>query len=239
MHFTNCHLPDPTWLDGIAVELTALNQSVKQITSKHTVTKKCNLKTWALKALTLTDLTTLSGDDTEANVRNLCIRAAYPFPSAVLESLGFTGEDKATIHTAAVCVYPSRVKNASEQLTRMGKEKIIPIAAVATGFPSGQYSLESRLTEIEYAISNGATEIDIVINRELALNGKWAELYDELLQMRRACGSLAHMKSILAIGELGTMKNVSGAGTLLLLSAFISTTRRLGSIRDHGSLDPS
>lgn len=167
------------------------------------------MKAWALKALTLTDLTTLAGDDTEANVRNLVIRAAYPFPAAVLDALGFkTAEEKLLIHTAAVCVYPSRVKNALEQLTRMGKDTLIPIAAVATGFPSGQYSLESRLKEIEFAISSGATEIDIVINRELALNGKWAELYDELLQMRRACGSLAHMKSILAIGELGTMKNV-------------------------------
>lgn len=192
------------------MNLAAVTDSVHQITSKHTVTDKANLKAWALKALTLTDLTTLSGDDTEANVRNLCIRAAYPFPAAVLEALGFTGDDKADVHTAAVCVYPSRVKNALEQLTRMNKEKIIPIAAVATGFPSGQYSLESRLEEIKYAIANGATEIDIVINRELALNGKWTELYDELLQMRRSCGSLAHMKSILAIGELGTMKTVSG-----------------------------
>lgn len=200
---------DPTWLDNITVNLSAVNDSVQQITSKHSIQNKANLKAWALKALTLTDLTTLSGDDTEANVRNLCIRAAYPFPAAVLDAMGFSGDDKAAIHTAAVCVYPARVKNACEQLTRMGKEKIIPIAAVATGFPSGQYSLKSRLDEIEYAISSGATEIDIVINRELALNGKWAELYDELLQMRRSCGSLAHMKSILAIGELGTMKNVS------------------------------
>lgn len=192
------------------MNLNAVGHSVQQITNKHTVQSKANLKAWALKALTLTDLTTLAGDDTEANVRNLCIRAAYPFPGAVLDALGFTGEDKDAVHTAAVCVYPSRVKNAMEQLMRMGKEKVIPIAAVATGFPSGQYSLESRLTEIEYAIANGATEIDIVINRELALNGKWTELYEELLQMRRACGSLAHMKSILAIGELGTMKNVSG-----------------------------
>lgn len=199
---------DPTWLDNITVNLSAVNDSVQQITSKHSIQNKANLKAWALKALTLTDLTTLSGDDTEANVRNLCIRAAYPFPAAVLAALGFSGDDT-SIHTAAVCVYPARVKNACEQLTRMGKEKIIPIAAVATGFPSGQYSLRSRLDEIEYAISSGATEIDIVINRELALNGKWAELYDELLQMRRSCGSLAHMKSILAIGELGTMKNVS------------------------------
>lgn len=201
--------PDPTWLQNVNVNRDAVGHSVQQIIKKHSVKNKLNTKAFALKALTLTDLTTLAGDDTEANVRNLCIRAAYPIPGAVLEALGFSGEDLSLIHTAAVCVYPSRVKNAYEQLTRMRKEKVIPIAAVATGFPSGQYSLESRLKEIEFAIANGATEIDIVINRELALNGKWAELYDELLQMRRACGSLAHMKSILAIGELGTMKNVS------------------------------
>lgn len=205
------------------MNLSAVNDSVHQITSKHVVKDKANLKAWALKALTLTDLTTLAGDDTEANVRNLCIRAAYPFPSAVLDALGFTGEDKAAIHTAAVCVYPARVNDAYQQLTRMRKEKIIPIAAVATGFPSGQYSLKSRLLEIEFAISNGATEIDIVINRELALNGKWAELYEELLEMRRACGSLAHMKSILAIGELGTMKNVS---VLVIIITVIYQQRR-------------
>lgn len=189
--------------------MSAVEGSSAAIVNKYSITNKTNLKAWALKALTLTDLTTLSGDDTEANVRNLCIRAAYPFPASVLEALGFSAEDRQEVHTAAVCVYPSRVKNAAEQLTRMGKEKAIPIAAVATGFPSGQYSLESRLKEIEFAIASGATEIDIVINRELALNGKWTELYDELLEMRRACGSLAHMKSILAIGELGTYKNVS------------------------------
>lgn len=136
------HISDSTWLD-CGVHLRAVEQSVEQITSKHIVKEKANLKAWALKALTLTDLTTLAGDDTEANVRNLCIRAAYPFPASVVEALGFVGADKEAVHTAAVCVYPSRVKNAHEQLTRMHKEKIIPIAAVNKFHPlkKNSYSL--------------------------------------------------------------------------------------------------
>lgn len=80
---------------------------------------------------------------------------------------------------------------------------------VATGFPTGQYSLETRLKEITFAVDSGATEIDVVIDRSLVLMGKWDLLFNELLQMREACGE-THMKVILAIGELGTMTNVSG-----------------------------
>lgn len=81
------------------------------------------------------------------------------------------------------------------------------INTVATGFPSGQYSIESRLMEIQYAIKSGATEIDIVIDRSLVLTGKWSLLYDELCQMRQVCKDV-HMKSILAVGELDTLDNV-------------------------------
>lgn len=80
---------------------------------------------------------------------------------------------------------------------------------MATGFPSGQTPLKIRLEEIKYAVEMGATEIDIVINRPLVITGKWQELYQELQQMKEACGPKAHMKSILATGELGTMANVS------------------------------
>jgi deoxyribose-phosphate aldolase len=79
---------------------------------------------------------------------------------------------------------------------------------VATGFPSGQMPLKTRLEEIKYAVEKGATEIDIVIDRSLVLTGKWEVLYQEIQQMKEACGT-AHMKAILATGELGTLNNVS------------------------------
>lgn len=82
-------------------------------------------------------------------------------------------------------------------------------SAVATGFPSGQTPLHLRLEEIKYAVSKGAKEIDIVINRPLVITGKWQELYQEIQQMKEACGPKAHMKAILATGELGSMENVS------------------------------
>lgn len=86
--------------------------------------------------------------------------------------------------------------------------KIQFVFLVATGFPSGQTPLKIRLEEIKYAVEKGANEIDIVINRPLVITGKWQELYQEIQQMKEACGPYAHMKAILATGELGSMENV-------------------------------
>ena len=101
----------------------------------------------------------------------------------------------------------------------------IPVAAVATGFPSGQYHLETRLQEIRLTVNDGASEIDIVINRTAALQGKWKLLYDELKQMKEACGR-AHMKSILAVGELGSLENIYKASFVAMMagSDFIKTS---------------
>lgn len=205
------------------INLRGLEKSVKDIVSRHTVTNPTNVKAWALKALTLTDLTTLAGDDTHSNVERLCQRARYPFP---LKHLTVLDEDlRDQIHTAAVCVYPARVEDAANTFRQM-KVQGINIAAVATGFPSGQYSLKTRLDEIHFAISKGATEIDIVVDRSLVLTGKWEELYSEISQMRIACGSAAHMKTILAIGECGTMENVYKASMVAMMagSDFIKTS---------------
>jgi deoxyribose-phosphate aldolase len=109
---------------------------------------------------------------------------------------------------AAVCVYPTKVSDAFRTLKQLGMDDKIPIAAVATGFPAGLYPLETRLQEITYAIDQGATEIDIVIDRSLALTNQWEKLYEEIKAMREACGKRAHMKTILGIGECGTMENV-------------------------------
>merc|ERR1712226_754183 len=108
--------------------------------------------------------------------------------------------EDAGLTCGAVCVYPNRVAECVEALKRY-KAEDIPVAAVATGFPSGQMPLPTRLREIKMAVADGAKEIDIVINRQLALEQRWTELYEEVKQMKAACGS-AHMKSILAIVEL-------------------------------------
>lgn len=97
---------------------------------------------------------------------------------------------------------------------------------MATGFPTGQYPLASRLQEIQFAVAQGATEIDIVIDRKLALCGEWKKLYDEIVEMRKACGNTVHMKTILAIGELGTFENVYKASMVSMMAGadFIKTS---------------
>merc|ERR1711904_495277 len=105
------------------------------------------------------------------------------------------------IATGAVCAYPNLVPAAKAL-----KGTNIPIASVATGFPAGQTPLPQRLEEIRTAIKWGASEIDIVIPRTAVLTGDWQQLYDEVKAMKEACGDV-HMKTILAIGECGTMTN--------------------------------
>ena len=158
---------------------------------------------WLLRAVTCIDLTTLSGDDTSVNVDRLCFKAASPVRADLLKALEM---QDVGITTGAVCVYPARVPDAVAALKRRGFTSI-PIAAVATGFPSGQYPLSTRLTEVSDAVAAGAKEIDIVINREAALKGDWETVFEEVKAMRKACGD-AHMKTILATGELGSLTNV-------------------------------
>ncbi|CAO1341562.1 unnamed protein product [Diamesa tonsa] len=217
------------WLENVFVNLRALENSVQMILSQHEVKDDVNRVAWALKAMTLTDLTTLSGDDTNSNVDRLCVRACYPFGKHSTISDKTSVEEVAflkQLHVAAVCVYPTKVKDAYETLKRLNMLDQIQIASVATGFPSGLYPLETRLKEITYAIDNGATEIDIVIDRSLALTHKWNELYDEIVAMRKACGNRAHLKAILGIGECGTMENVYKASMVAMMagSDFIKTS---------------
>ncbi|ETN60523.1 deoxyribose-phosphate aldolase [Anopheles darlingi] len=204
------------------VNLSSVVRSVELLTSPliASLTSQEFLD-YTLQALRLTDLTTLSGDDTEANVGRLCFRAAYPFSNFDAHS-----RTKGTIHTAAVCVYPSRVADACRALKALKMDGSIEVASVATGFPSGSYPLETRLQEIRFAIEQGATEIDIVIDRSLVLTGKWNELYDEIVSMRKACGDKVHLKTILGIGECGTMVNVFKASMVAMMagSDFIKTS---------------
>ncbi|XP_055637937.1 deoxyribose-phosphate aldolase isoform X2 [Toxorhynchites rutilus septentrionalis] len=212
---------DPTALEKVYINLRSLECSVGLLTNALNSQSLPELLQWTLKAITLTDLTTLGGDDTQANVERLCFRAAYPLPGRQVDAELF-----GKIHTAAVCVYPSRVADAFMSLRALHRVDSIQIAAVATGFPSGQYPLSTRLLEIGYAIEEGATEIDVVVNRSLVLNNKWEQLYDEIAQMRDACGDKAHLKTILGIGECGTMVNVYKASMVAMMagSDFIKTS---------------
>jgi deoxyribose-phosphate aldolase len=137
----------------------------------------------------------------------------------MLEALGATNEN---ITVGAVCVYPSRVRDAVEAL--QGTD--IPVASVATGFPAGQTPIQQRIGEIEQAIEAGAREIDIVIARTHVLTGNWRALYNEIKSFREACGETAHMKSILATGDLGTLKQVYQASLVAMMagSDFIKTS---------------
>ena len=149
--------------------------------------------------------------------QRLCAKARHPVRADILDALGVEDE----ITTAAVCVYPAQVASAVEYLKGSG----IPVASVATGFPSGQIKHEHKLEEIEQCVADGATEIDIVINRDAALSGDWDRVYRETQDFREACGD-AHMKTILATGELATLTNVYKASMVCMMAGadFIKTS---------------
>jgi deoxyribose-phosphate aldolase len=178
---------------------------------------------WLLRAIECMDLTTLSGDDTPGTVRRLCSKARQPVRADLLEALGVPH-----IHVGAVCVYHAFVATAVDALRNPDGWKggsNIPVAAVSTGFPAGLNPLDLKLREIEASVADGAREIDIVISRQHALNGDWRALYDEVKAFRAACGD-AHMKTILATGELGTLRNVLRASLVCMMAGadFIKTS---------------
>jgi len=178
---------------------------------------------WLLRAVTCIDLTTLSGDDTPSNVQRLCAKASNPVDPTILDALDLPSDVREQIHCAAVCVYPARVQDAVTSLATQDKD--INVASVATGFPSGQIPTDLKLLEIQRAVEDGATEIDIVVSRAHALTGRWDLMYEEVSQFREACGP-AHMKAILATGELATLANIAKASITCMQagSDFIKTS---------------
>jgi deoxyribose-phosphate aldolase len=187
------------------------------LTARRSV-KKAWQAAWLVNAISCIDLTTLSGDDTAERVRRLCAKARHPLAPHIVEGLGIADMG---LTTGAVCVYPTMVPHAVRAL----KGSRIPVASVATGFPTGLMPLPLRLEEIRYAVGEGAGEIDIVITREHVLNGNWSALYDEIAAMREACGA-AHLKTILATGDLKTLRNVYSASMVAMQAGadFIKTS---------------
>lgn len=200
---------DGDWVAGAQVNRSAVERRAATLGGRRSVKKEWQAA-WLLRAITCIDLTTLAGDDTPGKVRRLCLKARQPVRTDLLEALGVADQN---ITTGAVCVYPARVADAVKFLEGTG----IPVASVATGFPTGQTHLKQRLDEIKAAVADGAREIDIVINRSAALRGEWDVVYDEVQQMRKACGD-AKMKTILATGDLATLKRVYQASVVCMMA---------------------
>lgn len=173
---------------------------------------------WLLKAIACTDLTTLSGDDTAERVRRLCAKARRPVRADLLAALGVADLG---LTVGAVCVYHAFVETAVKALEGSG----VPVAAVSTGFPAGLSPMPERIAEIRRSVEAGAAEIDIVISRHLVFAGAWSALYDEIAAFREACGA-AHMKAILATGEIVDLEDVARASLVAMMAGadFIKTS---------------
>lgn len=215
-HARNPGMPlDLDWVAAVQANTPAIERRAATLAGRRSV-KKDWQAAWLLKAVTLIDLTTLSGDDTEGRVQRLCAKARQPVRADLLEALGMPG-----ITTGAVCVYHEMVPAAVRALEGTS----IPVAAVSTGFPAGLSPFRLRIAEIGESLRAGAREIDIVISRRHVLTQNWQALYDEMAEMRSACGE-AHVKAILATGELGTLRNVARASLVCMMAGadFIKTS---------------
>lgn len=205
---------DLGWVNRLKVNRNAADRRAASLANRRTVKKEYQAA-WLVKALQCIDLTTLAGDDTPGRVERLCMKALRPLRADLMDALGVSN-----LTTGAVCVYHEMIAPAAKILN--GR---IPIAAVSTAFPAGLASLETKVREIELSVAAGATEIDIVITRQHVLTGNWQALYDEMVAYRKACGD-AHVKAILATGDLLTLENVAKASWVCMMagSDFIKTS---------------
>tara|TARA_R110002012_G_scaffold162694_2_gene324972 strand:- start:8626 stop:9627 length:1002 start_codon:yes stop_codon:yes gene_type:complete len=206
---------DMDWVRSVNANTSAIERRAATLPARRSV-KKDHQVAWLLRAISCIDLTTLSGDDTARRVERLCAKARQPLAPDLLKALAMK-----PITVGAVCVYHEMIGPAKAALA--GTQ--IPVAAVSTGFPAGLSPFELRVREIEMSVDAGAEEIDIVISRRHVLSGDWQTLYDEVKAFRAACGN-AHIKTILATGELGTLRNVARASLVCMMAGadFIKTS---------------
>jgi deoxyribose-phosphate aldolase len=202
---------------SIRINRSAVERRAATLPKRRTVKKEWQAA-WLLRAVTCIDLTTLQGDDTPGNVLRLCAKARDPIRRDLIEALGV---ESLAITVGAVCVYHALVPTAVRALAGSG----IPVAAVSTGFPAGLNPFPQRLAEVRASVEAGADEIDVVITRAHVLTGEWPRLYEEVVAFREACGP-AHMKVILATGELATLTNVARASLAAMMAGadFIKTS---------------
>ena len=197
-------------VDQVGVEERAASLAKRSI--------KREAKLWALDlAIRMMDLTTLEGKDTPGKVRALAAKARRPDPT-----------DPSIPSVAALCIYPSHIATAKAALAGSS----VKVASVATYFPSGAAPLEVKLLDVRTAVKAGADEIDMVIDRGAFLAGDYAQVYDEIVAVKEACGE-AHLKVILETGELETYDNVRRASVLAMAAGadFIKTST--------GKVDPA
>lgn len=208
---------DLGWVHETTINRSATQRRAATLGTRRSVKKEWQAA-WLLRAITMIDLTTLAGDDTPGNVYRLCAKAKQPLRQDLVDALDIADIN---LTTGAVCVYHERVADAVSALAGTG----IPVAAVSTGFPAGLSPFKQRIEEIEASVKAGAQEIDIVISRAHVLRGNWKALYDEVREMRQACGD-AHMKTILATGELGPLWHVAQASKVCMMAGadFIKTS---------------
>ncbi len=206
---------DLDWVASVQANTSAIERRAATLPGRRSVKKEFQAA-WLARAISCIDLTTLAGDDTPGRVRRLCAKAKQPARPEILAALGLPD-----LTTGAVCVYHEMIPVAVEALDGTG----IPVAAVSTGFPAGLSPYHLRVKEIEESVAAGAEEIDIVISRHHVLAGNWQALYDEMKEFRAACGD-AHVKAILATGELGTLRNVAKASLITMMAGadFIKTS---------------
>ncbi|MBI5405091.1 MAG: 2-deoxyribose-5-phosphate aldolase [Candidatus Kerfeldbacteria bacterium] len=207
---TNRSLPfDLDLVEGIRVNRSAAERRADTLPGRRTFKKEAQVAA-DIRAIQCVDLTTLAGDDTVGRVERLCAKGLNPVRRDILEALGL---GDLNLHVGAICVYHAMVEPAIEAVGGQ-----IPIAAVSTSFPDGQGPGETRLREIELSIAAGASEIDVVIPREMALIGDWEALYNEVVCFREACGERAKLKVILGTGNLGTLENVAKASATAIMA---------------------
>lgn len=205
------------WVEEVRVNTSAVERRAATIGTRRSVKKEWQVA-WLLRAITCMDLTTLSGDDTAQRVLRLCAKARNPIQQNLVEKLGI---QELEIKVAAVCVYHAFVETAVRALEGTG----INVAAVSTGFPAGLSPLSERVAEIRRSVEAGAQEIDVVITRAHVFGAKWESLYDEVATFKEACGP-AHLKVILATGDLTTLRNVAKASVVSMMAGadFIKTS---------------
>ena len=162
------------------------------------------------KIVSMCDLTTLEGEDTEGKIIQMSSKAIAPDPN-----------DESVPSAAAVCVYPALVSTAKKTV----KDSSVKVASVSSYFPSGQAPIESKISDTKFAINEGADEIDIVINRKAFFEGDYKKVYEEIKSLKDVCGDI-HLKTILEIGELKTYENIKKASVIALCagSDFIKTS---------------
>jgi len=194
------------------VDAVGANARVEMLATRSI---KTSSKNWAIDlAIRMVDLTTLEGADTPGKVKALCAKAVYPDPT-----------DLTVPSVGAICVYNDMVKIARDALDN-GGGKHIPVAAVTTAFPSGRASMEVKIQDTKDAIANGASEIDMVIDRGAFLAGNLGLVFDEIKLIKEVCGNDVHLKVILETGELVTLDNIRKASYLAMLAGadFIKTS---------------